>query len=57
MAKTWEQMSQSEKIEDLRRDIKSLMQAFSTLGADHNRQSNLLSEVAAAVKKLEEGKA
>lgn len=60
MAKTWEEMTDPERIQDLRKDMKetmatvnSLAQSLRQLGADHNRVSNLLSEVANAVKELE----
>lgn len=60
MPKTWEQMTQAERIEDLRNDIKTI---FSTLNEIRTEQQNLafrlngavslVSEVADAVKKLE----
>lgn len=60
MAKTWEEMTAAEKIEDLRRDILKTMQTVNAwaqsqreLGQDHHRLSNFVSEVAEAVKKVE----
>lgn len=60
MAKVWDEMSDSEKIEDLRRDVVAIMGHINSwtaqiqqIGADHNRLSNLVSEVAKAVEKLE----
>ena len=68
MPKTWDQMTPAEKIEDLRRDMLSTMATVNQwvhnqqqLGAYHNdlmhkhtATSNLASEVAAAVKALEQ---
>jgi len=67
MAKTWGKMTEAEKIEDLRNDVKTIMatvnhwiQQQQQLGVfhhdlmtKHTGTSNLLSEVAATVKKLE----
>ena len=68
MAKTWEQMTQSEKIEDLRSDIKRIMESINGLSEQqrrlgefhhdlmtkHSATSNLASEVAGEVRVLEE---
>jgi hypothetical protein len=61
MAETWEEMTQAEKIEDLRRDIKSL---FSALNVDRmnidktitmlNRHGIILSRAEELVKTLAE---
>jgi hypothetical protein len=60
MPKTWEQLSQSEKIEDLRRDMLRIYSAVNALATDVGRTwsftretSAKLSEVAKAVGALE----
>lgn len=59
MAKTWEQMTQAEKIEDLRHDLKNTMTAVNSwaaqqkrLGEYHNDLMKKVSEVSAAVQAL-----
>ncbi|MGA3303871.1 MAG: hypothetical protein ABSC72_11365 [Methylovirgula sp.] len=60
MAKTWEQMAPEEKLEDLRKDIKTLFAHFNKMQESQealayrlNGAVSLLHEVAEAVKKLE----
>jgi uncharacterized protein YoxC len=60
MAKTWDKMTDSEKIEDLRKDVKTIFghlneirDAQNDLASRLNGAVSLLSEVADAVKKLE----
>lgn len=59
MAKTWEQMTQAEKIEDLRRDVVRLFDAYNdlsrrlTAGSAHIGQlSTIASEAYRAVEEL-----
>ena len=61
MAKKWDDLSQSEKIEDLRRDMLRIYEAVNALASDVGRTwsftretSAKLSEVAKAVEALEE---
>ena len=60
MAKTWDEMTTEEKVEDLRRDVKTIMDAVNSsneaqreLSKDHRRVSNMLAEVAKAVEEIE----
>jgi hypothetical protein len=59
MAKTWEQMTEAEKIEDLRNDMKNTMATVNSwiaqqrrLGEYHNDLMKKVSEVSAAVQAL-----
>jgi hypothetical protein len=59
VAKTWEQMTQSEKIEDLRSDMKTTMTTVNMwidqqkrLGEYHNDLMKKVSEVSEAVRVL-----
>jgi predicted nucleic acid-binding Zn-ribbon protein len=45
MAKTWEQLTQPEKVEDLRQDVKRIFDALRSLSSDLDRLQNRLSEV------------
>jgi hypothetical protein len=67
LAKSWEQLTQAEKIEDLRSDMKKVMgtinawmeshrilaEGHGILRAEHSGTSNQATEVAAAVQDLE----
>lgn len=46
MAKMWEQLTQPEKVEDLRQDVKRIFDALRSLSSDLGRLQNRLSEVA-----------
>jgi hypothetical protein len=46
MARTWEQLTQAEKIEDLRQDVKRIFDALRSLSSDVDLLSHLVSEVA-----------
>jgi hypothetical protein len=59
MSKTWEQMTEAEKIEDLRNDMKNTMATVNSwiaqqrrLGEYHNDLMKKVSEVSAAVQAL-----
>lgn len=60
MVKTWQKMTQAEKIEDLRKDVKSIFKHLKEIQSVQKSTiarlegvSSLLSEVAVAIKKLE----
>jgi hypothetical protein len=53
MPKTWDDMSQTEKIEELRRDVLKIYSAFNGLVSDVRGTSSKLNEVAKAVEVLE----
>lgn len=46
MAKLWEEMSQAEKIEDLRRDIKAIMASVNQMGRVATALEGGISEIA-----------
>ena len=54
MAKTWDQMTVDEKVEDLRRDIIDTMKTVNFWIKDHLNSASLASDAANAVKNLEQ---
>lgn len=57
MPKTWEKMTQAEKIEDLRRDVKAIFQHLNDLQASQSKLGHRLDDVfslaSEAAKKVE----